>query len=283
MIFWIASYPKSGNTWLRALLSSYFYSQDGIFNQSLLKKIGQFPEKRHFIDFDYNPKIVTDTSKYWIKAQEKINQNKKINFFKTHNILGSINNNNFTNKKNTVGAIYIVRDPRNVLTSMQNHYELSKDEALKFMSNEKKYIYDFHSKDDFSDFQFISSWEKNYKSWINQKIFPIKLIRYEDLNLKTLDILQDIIAFIQNVIKVKKNFNILKAQNSVKTTNFENMKNLEKNDGFIESILSKNNSKKIPFFHLGPKNDWRKIFDKNYQEKLNIIFKNNLKELNYFE
>ena len=147
----------------------------------------------------------------------------------------------------------------------------------------KKYIYDFHSKDDFSDFQFISSWEKNYKSWINQKIFPIKLIRYEDLNLKTLDILQDVIAFIQNVIKVKKNFNILKAQNSVKTTNFENMKNLEKNDGFIESILSKNNSKKIPFFHLGPKNDWRKIFDKNYQEKLNIIFKNNLKELNYFE
>ena len=283
MVFWIASYPKSGNTWLRALLSSYFYSQDGIFNQSLLKKIGQFPEKRHFIDFDYNPKIVTDTSKYWIKAQEKINQNKKINFFKTHNILGSINNNNFTNKKNTVGAIYIVRDPRNVLTSMQNHYELSKDEALKFMNNEKKYIYDFHSKDDFSDFQFISSWEKNYKSWINQKIFPIKLIRYEDLNLKTLDILQDVIAFIQNVIKVKKNFNILKAQNSVKTTNFENMKNLEKNDGFIESILSKNNSKKIPFFHLGPKNDWRKIFDKNYQEKLNIIFKNNLKELNYFE
>ena len=283
MIFWIASYPKSGNTWLRALLSSYFYSQDGIFNQSLLKKIGQFPEKRHFIDFDYNPKIVTDTSKYWIKAQEKINQNKKINFFKTHNILGSINNNNFTNKKNTVGAIYIVRDPRNVLTSMQNHYELSKDEALKFMNNEKKYIYDFHSKDDFSDFQFISSWEKNYKSWINQKIFPIKLIRYEDLNLKTLDILQDVIAFIQNVIKVKKNFNILKAQNSVKTTNFENMKNLEKNNGFIESILSKNNSKKIPFFHLGPKNDWRKIFDKNYQEKLNIIFKNNLKELNYFE
>ena len=176
MIFWIASYPKSGNTWLRALLSSYFYSQDGIFNQSLLKKIGQFPEKRHFIDFDYNPKIVTDTSKYWIKAQEKINQNKKINFFKTHNILGSINNNNFTNKKNTVGAIYIVRDPRNVLTSLQNHYELSEDEALKFMLSEKKYIYDFHLKNDFSDFQFISSWEKNYKSWINQKIFPVKLI-----------------------------------------------------------------------------------------------------------
>ena len=283
MIFWIASYPKSGNTWLRALLSSYFYSEDGIFNQDLLKNITQFPERRHFVDFNYDSKIVTDTSKFWIKAQEKINENNKLNFFKTHNILGSINSNNFTNKKNTAGAIYIVRDPRNVLTSIQNHYELSKDEALKFMLSEKKYIHDYHAKDDFSDFQFISSWEKNYKSWINQKIFPVKLIRYEDLNIKTFDVLREIIEFIQNIIEVEKNFNDLKAQNSVKSTNFENMKNIEKSDGFLESILSKNDNKKIPFFHLGPKNDWKNMFDKNYQEKLNSIFENNLKELNYLK
>ena len=283
MIFWIASYPKSGNTWLRALLSSYFYSQDGIFNQKLLKNIDQFPEKSHFVNFDYNPKVVTDTSKYWIKAQEQINQDKKLKFLKTHNILGSINNNNFTNKKNTVGAIYIVRDPRNVLTSIQNHYELSVDEALKFMLSEKKYIHNYHLKDDFSDFQFISSWEKNYKSWIKQNIFPIKLVRYEDLISNTLEIFKEIIEYIQSVVYLKKDFNDLKAQNSVKTTNFESLKKLEKKHGFKESILSKNDSKKIPFFHLGPKNDWRSIFNKHYQEKLKLIFENNLRELNYFK
>jgi len=283
MIFWIASYPKSGNTWLRALLSSYFYSEEGIFNQDLLKNIDQFPEKRHFSDFNYDPKIVIDTSKFWIKAQEKINLNNKLNFLKTHNILGSINNNNFTNKKNSIGVIYIVRDPRNVLTSLQNHYELSKDEALQFMLSEKKYIHNHHIKDDFSDFQFISSWEKNYKSWTNQKILPVKLIRYEDLNLKTLDVLKEIIEFIQNIIQEKKDFNFLKAQNSVKSTNFENMKNMEKNNGFLESVLSKNDTKKIPFFHLGPKNDWKSIFDKDYQKKLNSIFEKNLKELNYLK
>ena len=281
MIFWIASYPKSGNTWLRALLSSYFYSEDGIFNQNLLKNIDQFPEKRHFSDFDYDPKIVTETSKFWIKAQNKINLNNKLNFLKTHNILGSINNNNFTDKKNTIGAIYIVRDPRNVLTSLQNHYELSKDDALKFMLSEKKYIHDYHKKDDFGDFQFVSSWEKNYKSWINQKIFPVKLIRYEDLSFKTLDIFMEIIEFIQNTTQEKIDFNYLKAQNCVETTNFENMKNIEKNDGFVESVLSKNDSKKIPFFHLGPKNDWKYVLDKNFQKKLYSIFENNLKELNY--
>ena len=36
MIFWIASYPKSGNTWLRTLISSYYYSKDGVFNENLI-------------------------------------------------------------------------------------------------------------------------------------------------------------------------------------------------------------------------------------------------------
>ena len=81
MIFWIASYPKSGNTWLRTLISSYYYSEDGIYSESIIKKIGQFPEKMHFTDFNYNQNIVTDTSRFWIKAQEKINKDKKLKFF----------------------------------------------------------------------------------------------------------------------------------------------------------------------------------------------------------
>ena len=85
MIFWIASYPKSGNTWLRALISSYYYSEDGNFDEKIISKIGQFPEKRHFTSFDYDQNVVTDTARFWLKAQEKINLAKKLNFFKTGN------------------------------------------------------------------------------------------------------------------------------------------------------------------------------------------------------
>ena len=45
MIIWIASYPKSGNTWIRSLLSAYLFSQDGKFNFDLLEKIQQFSSK----------------------------------------------------------------------------------------------------------------------------------------------------------------------------------------------------------------------------------------------
>ena len=281
MIFWIASYPKSGNTWVRTLLSAYYYSQEGYFKQELLKYIGQFPEKIYFQKFNYNPKVIIDTSRYWIKAQEIINKDKKIKFFKTHNILGSIDNHKFTNKENSIGAIYVVRDPRNVITSLQNHYEFNQNEALEFMINEKKFIHDYHSKNDYSDFQFISSWEKNYRSWTNQKNFSIKIVKYEDLNIKTYEIFSEIIEFIERVIGTNKTVDKKKLRNAISTTSFDKMKILEQNQGFSESVLSKNDPKKIPFFYLGPNNDWRNIFDEEYKKKLTTIFKDNLKELNY--
>ena len=281
MIFWVASYPKSGNTWIRALLSSYYYSEDGAFDQKLLSKIDQFPQKRYFSNFDYDKKIVTDTSKFWLKAQEIINLDKKLKFFKTHNILGGLNGSQFTNIKNTIGGIYIVRDPRNVITSLKNHFEMNNSEALKFMLNKNKYTYDYYVENDYSDFQLISSWENNYKSWKNQKNIPVKFIKYEDLYIKTYDVFKDLIEFINMTCKIKNKFNKGKAQNAIYSSSFDNLKSIENKNGFSESVLSKTGTKKIAFFNLGPKNNWRKIYDRSYLEKLNFIFKDNLKELKY--
>tara|TARA_X000000368_G_C22931172_1_gene667699 strand:+ start:128 stop:976 length:849 start_codon:yes stop_codon:yes gene_type:complete len=281
MIFWIASYPKSGNTWIRSLLCSYYYSEKGFFNQKLLGKIGQFPQKKYFTDFNYDKTKVTDTSKFWIKAQDKLNENNKLKFFKTHNALASINGYQFTNIKNTIACIYIIRDPRNIVTSLKNHYEINYEDALNFMLNEKKFIYDYHNQNDYSDFQFISSWQQNYRSWINQTSFPVKIIKYEDLHDKTFYVFKDIIKFINKITNSKNSFNEKKARNSVQSTSFDKLKNIEQTDGFQESILSKKNSKKIPFFHLGPKNDWKNFFDNDNQKKLNSIFNLNLKELDY--
>ena len=281
MIFWVASYPKSGNTWLRSLLSAYYYSENGFFNQLLLNNISQFPEKKYFEKFDYDPSIVTSTTKFWIKAQEQINEDKKLKFLKTHNFLGKIDNNNFTNKQNSIGGVYIVRDPRNIITSLKNHFEFSTDQAIAFMTSEKKYIFDQFKKNDYSDFQFLSSWEKHYKSWKNQINLPVKIIKYEDLSHNTFEIFKEVIEFINKNVKNKNIFDITKAKNAIESTGFQKMKNIENNEGFKESVLSKSNLSKIPFFHLGPKNDWKNLHDINLQKKLNHIFDENLRELNY--
>ena len=281
MIIWIASYPKSGNTWLRSLISSYFFSQDGVFDQNKLKFIDQFPIQKYLNLFSYEKKIPGETAKYWIEAQRKINSEKKIKFFKTHNFLGSFDNYEFTNKENTLGAIYIVRDPRNVITSLKNHYDINYDDALDFIKSERKFIYDFNKENDYSDFQIISSWENNYQSWKNNKVFPIKFIRYEDLEKETFKVFKNIIEFIGSITGDKKPFERKKAINAINSTSFETLKSLEKNKGFVEQVLSINDKKKIPFFYLGPKNNWKKILKKDIQHNIEKNFNQSLKDLNY--
>ena len=265
------------------MISSYYYSEDGKFDENIISRIGQFPEKRHFTSFDYDQNVVTDTARFWLKAQEKINLDKKLNFFKTHNAFGSVNNSPFTDAKNSIGAIYVVRDPRNVITSLKNHYELNTEQALKWMQNENNYIYDVHrfKQDGYSDFQFISSWITNYKSWKVQKKIPIKIIKYEELLGETFIVFKDVIEFINKTSGNNEKINKDKLKNAVNSTLFDKLKNREEKNGFSEAITSKTSNKKIPFFYLGPKNDWRKILDDELKNKLNDIYKQNLIELSY--
>ena len=282
MIIWLASYPKNGNTWLRSLISAYYYTNDGLFlGDQQLTNISQFPVKENFASFKYDIRKPGDTTRLWVVAQEKINSDKKIRFFKTHNALVKIGQNDFTNQKNTLGGVYIVRDPRNVLDSMSRHFQINHDEALKVMQDESSFTYDFKKKNDYSDYQFISSWEKNYKSWKNNKLIPVKFLRYEDLLKETFFVFKEIVNFIDKLTNNKKGFSKEKAKNAVKSTSFENLKKIEDNNGFSEFIISREKKKKIPFFHLGPKNNWQKNFDTDFLKKLNYIFKKNLTELDY--
>ena len=56
---------------------------------------------------------------------------------------------------------------------------------------------------------------------------------------------------------------------------------MKKKKGFTEAIYSTKKNKMIPFFNLGPKNNWKNILDKEFANKLNDIFRENLKEIGY--
>ena len=63
MIIWIASYPKSGNTYIRSFLSAYYFSKDGEFEFDLLKNIKQFPNTEFF---EGNINSLDDASNSWL-------------------------------------------------------------------------------------------------------------------------------------------------------------------------------------------------------------------------
>ena len=83
MILWLASYPKSGNTLLRSLLCSYYFTKNGNFEFSLLNNISQFPTEKKFSKYKENIKHPSDVAKYWLLEQEKILTNMVLNTMKS--------------------------------------------------------------------------------------------------------------------------------------------------------------------------------------------------------
>ena len=141
MIIWIASYPKSGNTWVRSFLTTLLYSEYGENNFSHLNKIQQFPIRSQFKGLVIDFQNVNQISENWISSQQRINLDEKIKFLKTHHVNCKIGNNPFTDNNNTLGVIHIVRDPRNIITSIKNHFSISTYNLAKEFTFEKQNEY----------------------------------------------------------------------------------------------------------------------------------------------
>ena len=282
MIIWLASYPKSGNTYVRAFLSAYYFSENGQFDFKLIPKIKQFPD----IEF-FNQKInnVEEASKQWIPAQRKINKDRKIKFFKTHSCLANYKGNEFTSSETSLGAIYIVRDPRNVLTSIKNHFSLDNDEALKMITDKDRGL--ISNNGSHASYSFISSWSNNYLSWLRNKQFRRLFVKYEDLLTNKYETFRDIIVFSNTLMNRTENVDKSKLQKAIETTNFDILKNKEVSESFDGSNNSfkdwRNFHKenKNLFFNLGPENKWEKILDKKTKEIIETSFKSQMIELKY--
>ena len=141
-IIWLASYPKSGNTWLRLILSELIYSKNN-FDFELLKNIGEF-ENPHYYDFVKKIKTndfeklneIQTLCKYWIKSQIEFNKKNKIKFFKTHASNISYNKNDYTSPDTARGVIYIIRDPRDVVISYSKHLNKSIDDVIEIIQKQ---------------------------------------------------------------------------------------------------------------------------------------------------
>ncbi len=275
MIIWIASYPKSGNTWVRSLLSAYLYSDDGIFNFDLLKKIHQFPSKKNFEFFMKDFNNIKKLSNYWIAAQDRINLSNEITFLKTHSALCTFENNPFTNKSNTKAVIYVVRDPRNIVTSVLNHYSFKNiEESFDFIAKDRITI--IGGKD---IVQYLGTWQQNYKSWRDLKFAPVLVVKYEDLINDTKKTFLSILNFLKNFMDIKIYEN--KILKTIESCSFERLAKKEEIEGFKESVYFKKSNKKLKFFYLGKKNNWKNLLDPKIEKKIRKVFPKEMKELGY--
>ena len=290
MIIWLASYPKSGNTWLRTIISQLLYknlNDEEVLEES--RKIRLYPSKIDFLDLDDDFKlpvypdekkklILDKTVINWEASQSKLNLDKKLRILKTHNMLCRLKIKNdfytFTNLENTLGVIHIVRDPRNIFTSLVNHFSFESDEkALEFIFNDNQTV----GIEENTIPQLLSSWNNHYNSW---KRFPKNniLIKYENLILDPKKEILKLTQYLRQFFELSYSDNEL--DQILHNSSFENLKNLEEKGLFKENALNKDNVTK-KFFYLGKKNDWKKLLDKKVSEALEKNFKKEMLELGY--
>ena len=282
MIVWLASYPKSGNTLVRSMLAAYFFSNDGVYHFDLLRNIKQFPQIALFARMGINIQDEKEIIKNYIRVQESFNKKGSIQFLKTHSYLFNIDNHAFTDLNNSLGAIYMVRDPRNVVTSLANHASMSIEQSADTLINTLKYGNIFNERKGDQTRVYMGTWSGNYNSWKsfkNQGRYLI--IKYEDLISDRDFVFRKILKFIYKLQGTKFKIDQKKFQNTIETTDFHKMKKLEKEKGFFEAKTNLKTGKKIQFFNLGPKNDWKKMLDKKIRNKIEEAFKKEMVELGY--
>jgi hypothetical protein len=266
-LLWLASYPKSGNTWVRTFFNLYL-SKDLNLNFSNLKN-DILHSSRSYIDknADLDSTLLYKDElnlikRLSLKTLSESNSN-QLFFIKTHEKFFKLTD-NLPNIpiENTLGIIYILRNPLDIVASYANHINKTYDEIVNYMNDSNYYLTSQIGNLNLSPAtpQYISSWSENVESWINQTQIPIFVIRFEDLLLDPISNFTKMVEFSQ--IKV----NHQKIKNVVEKIQFEKLQKKENEEVFFLMNGTERN-----FFRNGKAGGWKNELTNN--QVLSIISK----------
>lgn len=247
-ILWLASYPKSGNTWMRVFLANLILDEpEPLPLQRINEVCSSEPNEVWFKDLTSKP--VGELSDKRVaalrtKAQERAVQlNKNIIPMKTHSFLGKDYGYPTISVKATIGVIYIVRDPRDVVLSAADHYGLTVDQAIEMMADKATRGRGLPGN---TVYERMSSWSDHVRSWTGWKHGPLYVLRYEDM-------LADPLARLGGVArKLGITQDEARIRRAVEFSSFKILQKQEAESGFVEKSV---NSQR--FFRSGKAGGWR--------------------------
>lgn len=252
-IIWLASYPKSGNTWVRLFLQNLLNEGDQPIDINASLPIG-FMHGANGTFFNRTTLLKHTVLKreeiYVLQSQSYAQIESNSLFLKTHNAFQEHDKSTAFSNEVSDKVIYIVRNPLDLVISYAHFMDKTIDETILIMKNEQHSIAHNLIKGQEQLPQFLGSWSSNVSSWLNQSAIPILLVKYEDLLEKPFEEFMKIVQF----LKLDKNPKMVKK--AMEFSSFNQLQAQEKKAGFNEQFSNNTN-----FFREGKKGQWEKILN----------------------
>jgi hypothetical protein len=228
-IIWLASYPKSGNTWMRLLLAHYFMPLGQAPDINNIRAFTTGDVRSDFFDQAAGGRYAGETLQDWIRvrglAMRMIAASKPSHHFvKTHCQPVPFEGRDVVPPEVTAAAIYILRNPFDVAPSFARHQGVDIDTAIDRMLDE-----DMVMGTGTGIFELLGRWDHHVQSWTEAPGLPLHVIRYEDMLAKPGPTARGLLG---SFLKMK--VDAAKLAYAVKSTSFETLRKQEEDLGFRE-------------------------------------------------
>ncbi len=271
-IVWLASYPKSGNTWARIFLANYLTNAQQPVSINNVHRIGigdsiaktyRMVARDEAVDLqDVNVTLrLRDAVLRGI-----IGNGADVNLVKTHNIRGNAYGTELIPARYTRSSVYIMRNPLDMVLSYARHYGIDVAEAVAAIGRSDN----ANASDTATVWQFLGSWSEHVDSWTKGAPYPSLVLRYEDMLDKPE---QSFGALVRHIgMPLDKD----RLDRAIRFASFDEVKAQEAKTGFAE-----NPGKSRTFFTSGKAGAWKEALTEDLAQKLRADHAATMKRFGY--
>ncbi|MCR9140385.1 MAG: sulfotransferase domain-containing protein [Alphaproteobacteria bacterium] len=272
-IVWLASYPKSGNTWTRVFLANYLANREEPLAINDVHRFGMGDSIAKSYQMVTQGRVDLNDQAQVLKARDLVLQaivrnNADVNFVKTHNICGSAHNVELIPERYTRSAVYIIRNPLDVVLSFARHFGYDQEHAVTAMGHSHHVT----TPDGPTIWQFLGSWTDHVQSWTLERRFPVLVLRYEDLLTAPEEHFGRLLEHIGIPPEAER------LEKAIRFSSFKELKKQEDDSGFVEK-----SPKTDSFFAKGTSGQWKTDLPPELARKLRKQHRKTMKKFGYLE
>ncbi len=272
-IVWLASYPKSGNTWLRLFLANYLLNRSTPMPINEVHRIGMGDAVgKAYRMVAGGPFDATDPHQTLALRpavlRRVVANGAQVNLLKTHSYVGKARGIELIPGHLTRSAIYVVRNPLDMVVSYARHYGNSTDFTAGAIARRDNGIAGGNG----AVPQFLGNWSDHVRSWTRCRDFPILVLRYEDL------LADPAAGFTRALEHLGVPVEPERLARAVRFSSFEELRRQEETTGFVER-----SDQQERFFDSGRSGRWREELPAEVAERIRYDHARVMRELGYLE